>query len=85
MRISIRVLALPLLISAGLSACHKDKAEQPHIRKVTYAEDVEPIMKNHCTECHTSGKRGAVESGLLTDSYRSRAPGSGRLSNPVLP
>jgi hypothetical protein len=76
MRISTRILALALLTAAGLPACHRDQAEQPHIRKVTYANDVEPIIRNHCAECHTSGKMGAVESGLLTDSYQSLMKGS---------
>jgi hypothetical protein len=76
MRISIRLVVLPLLLSAVFPACHKDQAEQPHIRRLTFAKDVEPILKNHCTECHTSGRAGAVESGLLTDSYQSVMKGS---------
>jgi hypothetical protein len=46
MRISIRLVVLPLLLSAVFPACHKDQAEQPHIRRLTFAKDVEPILKN---------------------------------------
>jgi hypothetical protein len=73
-----------LLVTAGLAACDKDKVQQPQFRKVTYADDVEPILQKHCAECHVAGKQGAVASGLLIDSYESVRKGSrlGPVINP---
>ena len=76
MRIRSLPLAVLLLIIAGMAACDKDKAEQPRLRKVTYAEDVQPILQKHCVECHVTGKPGAMASGLLLDSYESLLKGS---------
>jgi len=82
MNIRAMYLAAPLLISAGLSSC--DKAEQPQYRKVTYANDVEPIIQKHCAVCHVSGQQGARESGLVMDSYESLMKGTpfGQVINP---
>jgi uncharacterized membrane protein len=82
MNIRAMYLAVPLLISAGLSSC--DKAEQPRFQKVTYADDVEPIIQKHCAVCHVSGQPGARESGLLMDSYESLMKGTpfGQVINP---
>ncbi len=67
-------LAVLLLITAALSSC--DKHKQPQIQKVTYADDVSPIIQNHCAECHVAGKQGARASGLLMDSYESLMKGT---------
>ena len=82
MNIRVMYLAAPLLISAGLSSC--DKAEQPQYQKVTYANDVEPIIQKHCAVCHLSGQQGARESGLVMDSYESLMKGTpfGQVINP---
>ena len=82
MNIRAMYLAAPLLISAGLSSC--DKAEQPQYQKVTYANDVEPIIQKHCAVCHVSGQQGARESGLVMDSYESLMKGTpfGQVINP---
>ena len=82
MNIRAMYLAAPLLISAGLSSC--DKAEQPQFQKVTYANDVEPIIQKHCAVCHVSGQQGARESGLVMDSYASLMKGTpfGQVINP---
>jgi len=82
MNIRAMYLAVPLLISAGLSSC--DKAEQPQYQKVTYANDVEPIIQKHCAVCHVSGQQGARESGLVMDSYESLMKGTpfGQVINP---
>jgi uncharacterized membrane protein len=77
-KMSIRSMSFVviLLVTTGLAACEKNKVEQPQSRQVTYADDVEPIIQKHCTECHDAGKQGAVSSGLLTDSYESVMKGS---------
>jgi hypothetical protein len=74
MRIRAVPLAALLLIAAGLAAC--DKVEQPQIDKVTYADDVGPILQVRCVECHVAGQPGANASGLLMDSYASLMQGS---------
>jgi len=64
-------LAVLLVIAASLAACDKDKAEQPQTRKVTYVDDVAPIIQKHCAECHLAGQQGAVATGFQVDSYES--------------
>jgi hypothetical protein len=73
---SIRAIpvAVLLAIAAGLAAC--DKAEQRQIEKVTFADDVNPIMQRHCGECHLAGQEGARASGFLMDSYESVMKGT---------
>lgn len=77
-------LAVLLLITVGQAACDQDKVEQTQFRKVTYVDDVEPILRKHCTECHIAGEHGAVASGLLIDTYESVMKGSrlGPVINP---
>jgi mono/diheme cytochrome c family protein len=82
MNIRAMHIAVLLLITAGLSSC--DKPEQPQFQKVTYADDVKPIIQKHCAECHVSGQQGARASGLLMDSYKSLMQGTpfGQVINP---
>jgi hypothetical protein len=61
-----------LLIVVGIAACDK---EAP-IGKVTYVTDVEPIVQQHCLECHVVGKEGAEKSGYLMDSYEAVMKGT---------
>jgi len=37
--------------------------------KVTYADDVKPIIAMRCQECHTAGQPGAEASGFVVDTY----------------
>jgi hypothetical protein len=76
LRIRIMHVVVLLLLAAVLPACHKDQAQQPQTRKVSYAVDVEPILKMHCPECHNDKGIGVVESGLRMDSYESLMKGS---------
>ncbi len=75
---SFRILHFAVLVAtaAGLAACDNNKAPQQQQRKVTYTDDVDPIMQKHCAECHVAGQAGAVESGFLTDSYESVMKGT---------
>lgn len=36
---------------------------------VSYAEDVQPVLAEHCLECHQPGADGYVQSGLGVESY----------------
>jgi len=75
-------LAVLLVIAAGLAAC--DKVEQLQFQKVTFADDVDPIMQKHCAECHVAGQQGAEATGFLMDSYESVMKGTrfGPVINP---
>ena len=75
---SIRAMpvAVLLLIAAVLVACDADKARQPQPRKVSFADDVGPILQKHCAECHLAGGQGAVASGFVMDSYASVMEGT---------
>ena len=61
-----------LLIIFGIAACD---TEAP-FRKVTYVTDVEPIVQQHCLECHVAGKEGTEKSGYLMDSYEAVMKGT---------
>ena len=69
-----------LAVTAGLPATGSAGPE----RNITYLDDVEPIIRQNCIECHTDGQTGAVESGLVMDSYASLMKGSriGPVINP---
>jgi hypothetical protein len=56
----------------GVAACDK---EAP-FRTVTYVDDVEPIVQQHCMECHVAGQEGAEKSGYLMDSYEAVMKGT---------
>jgi mono/diheme cytochrome c family protein len=83
---SIRAVLLAglLVITASLAACDKNEVEQLQIQKVTYVDDVEPIMQKHCAECHVAGAQGAETTGFLLDSYESLMKGS-RLGSVIDP
>ncbi len=36
---------------------------------VSYAQDVKPILEQHCLECHKEGGEGLVASGFSMESY----------------
>jgi hypothetical protein len=65
MRIKNMSLLFPLVLVAGLSACD---TEAP-FTQVTYTADVEPIIQQHCLECHVPGQEGAEASGYVMDSF----------------
>jgi uncharacterized membrane protein len=37
--------------------------------KVSFSQDVQPILNQHCTECHQTGGKGEIASGLNLTSY----------------
>jgi hypothetical protein len=84
MRIRAVLLAVLPAMTASLAACDKDKIEQLQFQKVTYADDVAPIIEEHCAECHVAGQQGAEATGFLVDSYASLMKGS-RLGSVIDP
>lgn len=76
-----RVIPLTVLLAlaTGLAGCEQGGQQQPppvQTPKVSYAEDVAPILQKHCAECHLPGMTGAVETGFQIDSYASLMKGS---------
>ena len=64
---SSAALGLPLVLL--LAGCHKTP-------EISYAKDVEPIIKKNCVECHLQGGKGFVASGFLVESYESLMKGT---------
>ena len=79
-RRAIPLILMPLVVTC-LAAC--EKQELP-VQKMTYVDDVGPILEEHCVECHLAGKKGAESSGLLMESYETLMKGSrfGRVIEP---
>jgi hypothetical protein len=57
---------LPLVLAAG---CAQEK-------KVSYQNDVYPILKKNCFECHTGKGEGITKSGLDMQSYETLMKGT---------
>ena len=72
MNIRYLLPAVSLLVVVGIAACDQ---EAP-FRSVTYVADVEPILQQHCMECHVAGQEGAEKSGYLMDSYEAVMKGT---------
>lgn len=64
---SSAALGLPLVLL--LAGCNKNPT-------VSYANDVDPIIKKHCVECHLNGGKGFLASGFLVESYASLMKGT---------
>jgi hypothetical protein len=57
---------LPLLLATG---CAQEKT-------VSYKNDVYPILKKNCFECHTHNGEGTQKSGLSMESYETLMKGT---------
>lgn len=44
--------------------------------KLSFKQDVEPILKKHCAECHVGQGEGVQKSGFRVDSYESVIKGT---------
>jgi hypothetical protein len=64
-------LAALLLVTGFPVAAADDPLAQQQHNRVTYADDVAPILQKHCAECHLPGMEGARKTGFLVDSYES--------------
>ncbi len=64
---SSAALGLPLVLL--LAGCNRTP-------NVSFAQDVQPIIKTHCVECHLQGGQGFVASGFLVESYASVMKGT---------
>jgi hypothetical protein len=61
------VLGLPVLVL--LAGCGRQQ-------NVSFKDDVKPILKNRCAECHMPGGAGFKTSGFLIESYDSLMKGT---------
>ena len=59
--------ALAAVAVLGLAACAPSG--------VSYSKEVQPILAKNCSECHASGQKGFVASGLDTTSYQNLMKG----------
>jgi len=67
MRVRLIIASLlPLVLAAG---CAQEK-------KVSYQNDVYPILKKSCLECHSSNGEGYKKSGLSMESYENLMKGT---------
>ena len=63
----IKALLATITVVCGLNGCSK---------QVTYAVNVEPILKENCGKCHTGHQLGVRASGFSLDSYETLMQGS---------
>jgi len=67
MRVRLIIASLlPLVLAAG---CAQEK-------KVSYQNDVYPILKKSCLECHSNNGEGYLKSGLSMESYENLMKGT---------
>lgn len=69
MRYSIAALATVLLVLAVTASSETFAQEE---KKITYADDVQPILRQHCFICHSQSKK---TNDLAVDSYESLMTG----------
>lgn len=58
-------VSLPVIGLIALAGCGQEQ-EAP---KLSYEQDIKPIIVGNCLSCHVSGQAGAEKSGLILDSY----------------
>ena len=69
-------LLLPALALLGLVACEQAPQPPAQVRMVSYADEVAPILQQHCAACHGADGPGTEATGLRLDSYASLLQGS---------
>ncbi len=76
MHIRTLLIGMLPLLAAALTGCEKHRPEPAAPETVSYADDVAPILQEHCAECHLPGLPGAEATGFLVDTYASVMQGS---------
>lgn len=61
------ILGVPALLL--IASCGQES-------KVSFSQDVQPILQKHCVECHLDGGAGFKASGFLVESYDSVMKGT---------
>lgn len=67
MQIPSKCIFIAALVSLLLAGCEKP---------VSYQKDIEPILKNHCLQCHDGKGEGSAASGFSVLSYDSLMKGT---------
>ena len=67
-RITLKLL-FPALVPIFLSACGGEE-------KISYSQDVQPILEANCLSCHQAGGQGFEASGLSMVSYEDLMQGT---------
>ena len=63
---------LAIFTTVFLTACDNTATPQA----ISYAQDIKPILSEHCLECHQAGGTGALASGLVLSSYQELMKGT---------
>lgn len=63
------------LLAVGVTVATQSFAE-PINTRVSFREDVQPILQYRCLECHTAGGPGVAYSGLNMESYEGLMQGT---------
>ena len=63
------MLMLLVLMSVIMSGCEGEP-------QISFAQDVKPIIDQHCIECHAAGGDGFVASGFNMESYEALMQGT---------
>jgi len=66
---SFGLMCLSALLLITLAGCQKEKT-------VSFAQDVRPILDEHCIECHQPGGEGFAASGFSMESYQTLMKGT---------
>jgi len=61
------LVLIAALISVSLAGCEKP---------VSYRKDIQPILKNHCLQCHDGKGEGSLASGFSVLTYDSLMKGT---------
>jgi len=65
----IRLVSLPIMALLAAAGCQQEKT-------VSFAQDVRPILDQHCIECHLPGGAGTEASGFSMESYETLMVGT---------
>ncbi len=66
---SLTITIFSMFLGAGCSS----EPEQP---KISYQQEIAPILEYYCKECHVAGQQGASKSGFTIDSHETVMKGT---------
>lgn len=64
------------IIAAGLAVGLTGAAGCERNQDLSFAQDVKPVIDEHCSSCHVQGQAGYEVSGFASDSYASLMKGT---------
>ena len=69
-----RILLIPLCLMAVTSRMHAEQKPAEPAKKVTFEDDVKPIFRQHCLNCHNQNEQ---KGGLAIDTFTALVEGGG--------